>query len=290
MLSSQDMFDVERSSDFSWDENPAARGVVGSPFARGLTSEEQSSSFWIYDHIPKAGGTEFSRLCETRLDPFDHLHVPWPGSWLGVTLGRAMRAKVIHGHGARFAAVVMPWRTAHVAVTLRDSVLLLVSYYQQVCRTLALTGEQAPSLEEWISLSAESQTVPGFISQLEWVASDFPPDLAFPHHAQTALPAHLHDRVALGVDRLDRYDLIAPTPRVEALFDEICARSGLPARPAEVGTGQLGNASEVPSGRLLEALPDRSVSLLGDLSEGDRLLYAAAERKAAWFVPELVTA
>ena len=109
---------LERSSDFSWDEVGDGSGLTGSEFARAVTSVKDDS-YWIYDHVPKTGGSEFNRLCEELLDPYDHLFVPWPGSWLGVTVGRAMRARIIHGHGARMAPLIMPWRQFRLAVNRR---------------------------------------------------------------------------------------------------------------------------------------------------------------------------
>lgn len=281
-----DVLSLEISSDFSWDEHRDGRGLTGTHFAHQITAEEPET-YWIFDHQEKTGGTEFNFLCNTRLATYDHLFIPWPGNWLGTTLGRTMRAKVIHGHGARFAREMMPWRTARMAIMLRDPKSLLVSWFQMQGRFMEeRTGMPAPPLEEWIAFTARQTEGRGCNRQTEWLSATLQPRLAFPHFTMAPQPEDPQDQLELALERLGEYDLVAATESVGALFDLICLDSGITPAPAGPPRSRPENASPISSRKLIEALPSDSLATLCELTEKDQILYEAAAHMPNWFAPE----
>lgn len=265
---------VESAADMAW----AAQGE-GIGLTEALAGSPKAS--WIFDHLPKAGGSEFGRLCEAGLPVAEHLGVAWPGSWIGVTYGRLLRASLVHGHGARLASTLLPQRQWKAAVLLRTPADLVVSQYQQVTRHAGVEPIGGPQLAEWIEHELERRgPVVQLNFQCAWLATDRPLTLEPPYYEEILLAADTDAMTEAAATRLAGYQAVTTVDRVTDLFELIASDCGF--RPSLEPAGPPANQSAVSSLELLTTLSSESRSLLDASTAADRTLLAQAPELTCW--------
>jgi hypothetical protein len=212
---------MECDRGFEWIGDQAEDGLM--PVLAGAPS-----GAWIFDHVPKTGGSEFSLMCDQSLPPLDHLRVPWPGSWNGVILGRLQRASIIHGHGSRYAKVLAPHRDWKTAITWRDPMTTCVSQYQQVRRFEGAAKLGGRDFELWLEHEVEERgEVRALNTQAHWMAVDREPSLRPPFFEERGVPTSSAELLQKAQAYLSRCTLVAKTADVAALFGAVVAAAGL---------------------------------------------------------------
>ncbi len=264
----------ERATDFSWDvDAPDDTGL------RSLLEDESPSVGWVYDHIPKTGGSDFAGQCMERLDPLDHVFVPWPGSVLSLRVGRVLRASIVHGHGALAAAALVDrgWQTAF---TLREPAERIASVYQQWARSRPSTSADSMTFTSWLRQMLEASDREHRLNhQVQWLAERRTPSLAAPYHC-LARPLTLEAAVERAGERLAQASIVAETHSVRAVFQSMVDAADLRVRPDR--SPEVVNASWQSSEALLSDVPPALRAELEAATEADRDLLHTARSHPGW--------
>lgn len=270
------LLELELTDAFSWSGDVGGRSDIGLALRNStFFGPSETPRPWIFDHVPKTGGTHFGVLAKNRLHAFDHLWVRWPGSWNAITLGRLERASLVHGHGARHAMTLSPRRSWQTALALREPLSAAVSAYQQWIRGLELHGRSGPPLADWIDDQYRSRSPDRDLNmQVRWLGCERHPSVHEPF-VDLEGPAALDDIFEIAMARLNEATLVADQESIEALFEKIARQAALRVLPPG-HSFPIANASALPSAKLVAKLDDKRLTRLTALTEFDAALLAAA--------------
>lgn len=265
---------LERSDCFTWGEGFDFLGAGPRLLRSGFIGRPPTAEAWLFDHIPKTGGSEFAAIADRHLYSHDHLFVRWVASWFGVVLGRLERAVLVHGHGARYAEQLAPWRTWRTALCVREPCEAVVSTYQQYAKMQKLSGRVPQTLEEWLEVRLDRPDPMKMNRQVRWLGLDHPP--VFKRAAESN-PHRLgmDELLAPACQRLDMAEIVGTPDTIQKVFARLTRAAPLRVRP-DTGARLWTNASEIPSKYLLRRLSANIRDALQQATRYDQILFERA--------------